>query len=156
MTRFLWVLSAVTLLACNGCNGNSPDPNVPPAGSSSGGAAGGSSSGGGTPAASETVVHVEDDGKTFDVAVGSTVTFKLAGNAGTGFVWKPSGVNAAVLAQQGDVSHETSGATPGAPNADVYHFQAVAAGSTPVEMDYVRPWEHGTPGKAIHVTVNVH
>jgi inhibitor of cysteine peptidase len=155
MTRFLLAFSAVALFACTGCNGNSPDPNVPPAGSSSGGAAGGSGSGG-APAAAETVVHVEDDGKTFDVAAGSTVTFKLAGNAGTGFMWKPNGVNAAVLAQQGDVSHETAGPTPGAPNADVYHFQAVAPGSTPVEMDYARPWEHGAPGKAIHVTVNVH
>jgi|SRR5579883_2958788 len=156
MTRFLVTLSALTLFACNGCNGNSPDPNTPSGGSSSGGTSSGGASSGASPAAGETVVHVEDDGKSFDVPVGSAVTFKLAGNAGTGFMWKPNGVNPAVLAQQGDVSHETSGATPGAPNADVYHFQAVAPGSTPVEMDYARPWEHGTPGKAIHVTVNVH
>ena len=33
----------------------------------------------------ETVIHVEDDGKSFDVAQGDTVTFKLARNAGTQF-----------------------------------------------------------------------
>jgi inhibitor of cysteine peptidase len=151
MIRYVLALSALTLFACNGCNGNSPGPNPPPP-NGTGTGAGGS----GGVATAETVVHVEDDGKTFDVAVGSAVTFKLAGNAGTGFVWKPAGVNPGVLAQQGDVSHETAGPTPGAPNADVYHFTAAAPGSTPVEMDYVRPWEHGPAGRAIHVTVNVH
>ncbi len=111
---------------------------------------------GSAPAAGETTIRVEDDGKTFDVAAGSTVTFKLAGNAGTGFMWKPNGVNTAVLAQQGSVTHVTSGSTPGAANEDVYHFRAVAPGSSTVEMDYARPWEHGPAGKAIHVTVNVH
>jgi predicted secreted protein len=106
--------------------------------------------------AGETTVRVEDDGKTFDVAAGSTLVFKLAGNAGTGFMWRPSGVNAAVLAQQGSVTHVTAGSTPGAANEDVYRFRAVAPGSSPVEMGYARPWEHGPAGKTIHVTVNVH
>jgi hypothetical protein len=40
---------------------------------------------------------------------------------------------------------------------DVYHFVANNPGTVAVEMDLRRPWEHGgTPGRAIHVTVNVH
>jgi predicted secreted protein len=100
---------------------------------------------------------VEDDGKTFDVSAGSTVAFKLANSAGTGFVWLPSGVDPGVLAQQGDRGSDVLSNVPGGPKADVYRFAAMRAGSTPVQMDLQRPWaKTAPPAKTIHVIVNVH
>jgi predicted secreted protein len=155
MIRLALAASAMSLLACNGCN---HDGGAPPA--SSGGVASLGApvtASAAAPASGETVVHVEDDGKSFEVARGSAVTFQLASNAGTGFVWMPAQVDPNVLAQQGDRTNELSSDVPGAPKMDVYHFVASNPGTVVVEMDLRRPWEHGgAPGRAIHVTVNVH
>jgi predicted secreted protein len=148
MIRHALVLSAMSLFACNGCNG---DGNTPPA--TGPGAPSGSAGG---PVAGETVVHVEDDGKTFDVGRGSPVTFKLSSNAGTGFQWVPVGIDPNILAQQGDRGQELSSDTPGAPKLEVYHFLANAPGTAVVEMDLKRPWGNQPPGRVIHVTINVH
>lgn len=144
----LTATSLVGLLACNGCNGGG---NTPPA---TGPAVVPSASG--MPAGGETLVHVEDDGKTFDVQRGSMVTFKLFSNAGTGFQWTPVGVDPNILAQQGDRTQELSSDTPGAPKMEVFHFLANAPGTAMVEMDLKRPWGNQPPGRVIHVTINVH
>lgn len=158
MIRAALLLTALSLFACNGCNG---DGNAPPAtgpvGSGAQTAPSGSAVAVTSPAAGgETVIHAEDDGRTFDVARGSAVTFKLAGNAGTGFQWSPAGVDPNVLAQQGDRAQELSSQTPGAPKVDVFHFLANAPGTTVVEMDLKRPWGNQPPGRVVHVTVKVH
>ena len=150
MIRQALALTAMSLFACNGCNG---DGNTPPA---TGPTPGAPSASGGVPAAGETVIHAEDDGKTFDVQRGSTVTFKLASNAGTGFQWVPVGVDPNILAQQGDRTQELSSDTPGAPKMEVYHFLANAPGTAMVEMDLKRAFGSQPPGRVIHVTVNVH
>jgi predicted secreted protein len=107
--------------------------------------------------AADPVVHVEDDGKTYDVAAGGTITFRLASQAGTGYVWMPFGGDPAVLAQVGDRSSELESSAPGAASIDVYRFVAQHPGSTAVEMDLQRPWtKNAPPAKAIHVLVNVH
>jgi predicted secreted protein len=151
MIRTAIVLTALSLFACNGCNG---DGNTPPA---AGPGAPGAPSGSATPVAGgETVIHAEDDGRTFDVMRGATVTFKLASNAGTGFQWSPASVDPNVLAQQGDRGQELSSDTPGAAKMDVFHFLANAPGTTVVEMDLKRPFGSQPPGRVVHVTVNVH
>jgi predicted secreted protein len=149
MIRAALVLSATFFLACNGCNhdGDPPPPNPNPNG--------GMPVPPGPPGA-ETVVHAEDDGRTFDVQHGSMVTFKLAGNAGTGFLWAPAAVDPNILAQQGDRTSEVGSDTPGAPKVDVYHFLAGNPGTAVVEMDFKRPWGNQPPVRAIHVTVTVH
>jgi predicted secreted protein len=150
MIRLALVLSAMSLLACNGCNGDGNTPPANPPGS------GGSAMPGAPGAPGETVIHVEDDGRTFDVNRGSPVTFKLASNAGTGFQWVPVGVDPNILAQQGDRTQELSSDTPGAPKLEVYHFLANAPGTAVVEMDLKRAFGNQPPGRVIHVTVNVH
>jgi predicted secreted protein len=140
---------AFASLACNACN----DHNAPPPNASASAGATGSAA----PQAGETIVHVEDDGKTLDIASGATVTFKLASNAGTGYVWMPTGVDPTVIAQVGDRTTEVESSVPGAPKVDVYRFAAQRAGTTAVEMDLQRPWtKNAPPARAIHVIVNVH
>jgi predicted secreted protein len=150
MIRHGMTLAALTLFACNGCNDGRPPP-APAAAAST--ASGGTAP---TPAAAETIIHAEDDGKPFDVARGAAVTFKLASNAGTGYVWVPTQVDATVLSQQGDRTNELGSDTPGAPKMDVYRFVGAAPGSTTVEMSLKRPFGSAPPARVIHVTVNVH
>jgi predicted secreted protein len=141
----------IALLACNGCHDSSAPPAsaaVVPSASASGNSA--------TPAGGETVVHVDDDGKSFDVARGATVTFSLPSNAGTGYIWTPTQVDTNVLAQQGDRTSDASSDVPGAPKADVYHFTAAGAGTTTVEMSLKRPFGSAPAGRVIHVTIAVH
>jgi predicted secreted protein len=153
MMRAGMLLFALSLFACHGCN---HDGGGPPAQSS--GAPGATASGGGTGTSSgETVIHAEDDGKSFDVAQGSMVTFRLPANAGTGYTWTPApGVDPNVLAPQGGPTNEPSSSQPGAPSAVVYHFLANAPGTANVEMDFKRPWGNQPPSRAVHVVVNVH
>ncbi len=146
MIRHALALSAVTLLACNGCN----DKNAPPA--NAGIPAG---SGVVAAAAGETVVHAEDGGKSFDVARGGIVTFKLTSNSGTGYLWTPTQVDGNLLAQQGERASETSSDAPGSSKLDVYRFVALSPGSTLVEMSLKRPFGSAPPARALRVTVNV-
>jgi predicted secreted protein len=104
----------------------------------------------------EVVIHVDDDGKTFDTTRGSIVTFKLASHTGTGYVWIPMQVDPSILTQQGDRTSAIASDTPGAPKLDIFHFTAGAAGSTVVEMSLKRPFGSAAPARSIHVTVNVH
>jgi predicted secreted protein len=150
MIRVALALAATTLIACNGCNGGGNAPPPAPNGSAVPGPGGPGTPGG------ETVISDQDDGKSFDVQHGTTVTFKLAANAGTGFNWFPAGVDPNILAQQGDRTNEVPSDTPGAPKTEVYHFLANAPGTAVVEMDLKRPWGNQPPGRVIHVTINVH
>jgi predicted secreted protein len=147
MIRLAAVLGSLWLLTC-ARSARPANPTV------SAGLAGGAASG---QPASDTVVHAEDDGKTFEVATGSTVTFKLASSAGTGYVWMATGADPAVLAQLGDRTSEVASDIPEATKMDVYRFAAQRAGSTPVQMDLQRPWtKSAPPAKSIHVIINVH
>ncbi len=160
-----FALLSISLLACNGCH----DGTVPPANATAESSAPASSQTATVPSATasastppapaasaETVVHVEDDGKSFDVAGGSTVTFSLPARAGTGYVWVPTQVDATVLTQQGDRTSDATSDVPGAPKLDVYHFAAAHAGTTTVEMSLKRPFGSGTPVRTVHFTVAVH
>jgi predicted secreted protein len=151
-TASLAVLALLLLLGCHGCGGGSPPAaQSATAGAPSAGPARGEGSTG------DAVVHVEDDGKTFDLAAGATITFKLASQAGTGYVWMPAGADPTVLAQVGDRASEVESSAPGANKVDVYRFVAQHAGSTAVEMDLQRPWtKSAPPARVIHVLVNVH
>jgi predicted secreted protein len=104
----------------------------------------------------ETVVHVEDDGKTFDVARGSTVTLSLASNAGTGYAWTPTQIDATLLAQQGDRAVvQNAPGVPGGPTSEVFHFIAQAPGTTSLEMSLKRGFGSGQPARVVHITINV-
>ena len=128
------MLATASLFASISCNHDSAPPPAPsqpqpdaattPVPSSSTGSA-----------SSETVVGSDDDGKTFDVQKGGTITFRLASNAGTGYIWKPTQIDAGILTQQGERTSELASDVPGASKVDVYRFEAQNTGSVPVEMD---------------------
>jgi predicted secreted protein len=106
--------------------------------------------------ATRVVVHADDDGKTFDLAVGSRIVFALANHSGTGFLWMPTRVDESILAPDGMRRSEVESDVPGAPKRDVLRFLAKNPGTTVVEMTLKRPFGNAPPGPAIHVTVRVH
>jgi hypothetical protein len=106
--------------------------------------------------AARVVVHAGDDGKTFDLAVGTRIVFALANRAGTGFLWMPTHVDESILAPDGMRRSEIESDVPGAPKRDVLRFLAKNTGTTVVEMTLKRPFGSAPPGPAIHVTVRVH
>jgi len=105
---------------------------------------------------SRVVVHMDDDGKTFDLAVGSRIVFALANHSGTGFVWTPTRVDESLLAPDGMRRSEIESDVPGAPKRDVLRYLAKKPGTTVVEMTLKRPFGGSPRGPAIHVTVRVH
>jgi predicted secreted protein len=142
------------LLACHGCREGAAGAPPTSAGGPAGVIAVTEPGDAASQPGAETVIGIEDDGKSFDVARGSTVAFKLASHAGTGYAWVPTQVEPGVLTQQGDRTNEVSSDAPGAPKLDVYRFVAAASGSTTVELSLRRSFG-GPPGKTIHVTINV-
>ncbi len=101
------------------------------------------------------VVHVDDDGKSFDLTVGSHIVFALANHSGTGFVWMPTRVDESLLSPDGMRRSEIESDVPGAPKRDVLRYVAKKVGTTVVEMTLKRPFGTAPPGPAIHVTVHV-
>jgi len=109
--------------------------------------------------AGETVLRVEDDGKTVDVAQGSTVVARLRLNAGTGYSWTASSSDAGVLEAHGERTSEqaSTSSMPGAPRFDVYRFAAKATGRADLSFELRRPWEQDAAAtRSVHVTVRVH
>ena len=150
------------MLACNGCRDGNSAPAIPSASATLAGSAGRAAAGSPTtppadaaPTGAETVVRLEDDGKTFDVARSSTVTFKLASRGGTGYAWLPTQVDAVALAQQGERTTELSSDTPGAPKLDVFRFTAIAPGSTSVEMSLRRAFGGAPPARVMRVVIQI-
>jgi predicted secreted protein len=103
---------------------------------------------------------VDDDGRTFEVARGATVTFKLPLASGTGYGWLPVPTDGGVVVQQGERASERprgeDGGMPGAPRLDVYRFEARSQGTAVVEWQLKRPWETDTPpARTLRVTIRV-
>jgi predicted secreted protein len=106
--------------------------------------------------AAGTIVRVEDDGRTIDVARGSTVTFELERHAGTGFEWVPAPLDGGALVQHGPRRGVRTSDVAGAPRLDVYEFDAETPGAATIEMQLRRPWQDQAPVKTVRVTVKVH
>jgi predicted secreted protein len=143
MLRACLAFAALPLLiASGGCTHDAPPP---------------VDAAGGVPSSSaDTVVRLDDDGKTIEVAQGTRVVFKLAASSGTGYAWVAAPVDASVLAAQGERAVERSADAPGAPKLDVLRFLAKGPGMVVVQLDLKRPWGDEPAVKTIKVTINVH
>src|SRR2546427_414009 len=133
----------LAFVASNACkDGSAPPPNAAESAALAASA---------PPVADATVVRAEDDGKTFDVARGGTVAFKLASNQGTGYAWAVTQVDASVLAQEGARTSEAASDTPGAGKADVFRFTAKKSGSTTVQLSLQRAFGDAGPARVVTV-----
>ena len=74
------------------------------------------------------------------VSEGTTFTVALDRRAGTGYEWTVDGADAHTVTLVGR-SIEHDGATPGAPEREVFVFLARRSGAATLHFTYGRPWE---------------
>ena len=98
-----------------------------------------------------------DDEKTVTITVrenknelmlrkGDTFVIKLERQAGTGFSWQIANNDNAVLKPKGEPSVEKSGdGKPGGTELQVFRFHAKAAGTSDLELHYLRPFDKDKP-----------
>ncbi|MGD2051102.1 MAG: protease inhibitor I42 family protein [Acidimicrobiia bacterium] len=110
-----------------------------------------------TTAPSQTyVLTMDDTGIDLEVTVGDVVEITLEGNPSTGYGWEVDLVDTAVLAPAGEPAFVTDSDLVGAPGAFTFTFDAVAAGSTGLELVERRPWEpEAAPLDAFGATITV-
>ena len=97
-----------------------------------------------------------DNAATVRVSRGGEVRITLDSNATTGYSWSLARLDPGVLekAHQEYVAPRTS--RVGAGGQEVWKFKARSAGTTPLRLEYRRPWEKdAAPARVFEVTVTV-
>ncbi len=116
------------------------------------------------PAISEKIANLKldasADGSTQQLIVGEVMSINLESNPSTGYSWFAKIANSEVLVVMGEpvfqAPAQTSTPVVGAPGTETLYFQASAAGTTTLTLEYKRGWETGvTPEKTITMTVEV-
>ncbi|MBV9949228.1 MAG: protease inhibitor I42 family protein [Myxococcales bacterium] len=158
---FAMALAASGEAACN-------SGNAPPAAASAGEGTGSAASP--TPAASppaedaqgaahELQLTDDDDGRSFDVAVGDAIAFRLPRHAGTGYRWNASIPKAGILVEVASAASEELGDAsprpPGSSRIEVVRFVAAAPGTAEVTLSLARAFGAPAPARSLHVTIRV-
>jgi inhibitor of cysteine peptidase len=96
-------------------------------------------------------------GGTVMVFAGDTVQVRLHSTPGTGYSWKVTQVNNAILAlQAAPVFVPPPPGIPGAEGHTVFNFRAAAPGSSTLQLAYARPPEQGAaPARTFSLGVTV-
>ncbi|HZY84553.1 MAG TPA: protease inhibitor I42 family protein [Gemmataceae bacterium] len=110
----------------------------------------------GTKAKTVTVTDKEDKGKV-TVPKGGALVVKLPITTGTGYTWVIAKNNADQLKSVGKSTIEKPDKPlPGAKTIQVFRFDAAAAGSSELTLEYKRPFEKDKPpAKTYKITVKV-
>ncbi|MFI5776059.1 protease inhibitor I42 family protein [Nocardia sp. NPDC051570] len=111
----------------------------------------------GIQAAAAVAIGAEADGKDVSLTVGQQLVLSLQANHTTGYQWKMQALDQSIVEQVGDPEYHpasTSNSPMGAGGTSVWHFTAVAPGTTTLALDYARSWEQDTAA-AQHFTVTV-
>jgi inhibitor of cysteine peptidase len=87
----------------------------------------------------------EDNGKTIELKVGDTMEIALQGNPTTGYQWQVESFDTAVLEAVGDPEYTPDTDAIGSGGVFVFHFKALATGTTPLQLEYLRVWDTSVP-----------
>jgi predicted secreted protein len=98
-----------------------------------------------------------DSGKQVAVDAGASFTVTLDSNPSTGFAWSISDITAeAVIDDVGSEFKDADNGMVGAGGQEVWTFDALAEGTSTIEMQYSRSWETDVePAETFTVTVVV-
>ncbi len=109
------------------------------------------------PASPGTVLRLteQDNGGTTAISVGTRVEVSLSSNPSTGYSWQLTRVDQAILEKTADTYLPPSHAMPGASGTEQWDFVGRAAGRTPLQLEYRRPWESTDLPAARSFTVTV-
>jgi inhibitor of cysteine peptidase len=98
------------------------------------------------------------DGSTVALTIGQELVLSLESNPTTGYSWQLAAAGTPVLSQQGEVEFIDQGeeGLVGAGGVEVFRFTAEQAGTTELNLVYLRTWEEGiSPIDEFSVTVEV-
>lgn len=84
-------------------------------------------------------------GTTVDLKQGATLIVRLEAAPGTGYGWQIIQNDATKLKLIGEPVFESAGQKAGGTEHEVFHFRALATGTTTLKLHYLRPWEKDTP-----------
>jgi predicted secreted protein len=85
--------------------------------------------------------------RSIGLSPGQSLVVTLCSNPTTGFQWEPAVIGTPTVIVQTDRRYVPPGSTlPGPPGSERLTFQAQAAGSSTIALDYSRPWEGGEKG----------
>ncbi|MGD8403474.1 MAG: protease inhibitor I42 family protein [Anaerolineales bacterium] len=99
-----------------------------------------------------------DNGKQINLQSGDVMTLSLESNPTTGYSWQVLEIDDQILTQDGDPEYKRATDTDnlvGAGGAETFRFKGVRAGSTRLELGYMRPWESVPPVETFSVEVIV-
>jgi len=89
-----------------------------------------------------------DNGAQIELSPGQTLTITLPSNPTTGYSWQVTQIDLKTLKQQGEAEYRQSPGSKdlvGAGGTETFHFEALQAGETTLQLAYHRPWENGVP-----------
>lgn len=89
------------------------------------------------------------------VSEGATFTVALEKQGGTGYGWSVAGTDTETVALVERRLERAPGAAPGAPERDIFVFQARRAGTATLRFTYARPWVAPAPPPALAYSVQV-
>ena len=105
--------------------------------------------------ASGIMIDESANGTTFSVAVGEILDVALQANPSTGFTWEVTVVDETILRPFGEPTFDPESTLVGASGTMHLMFEALAAGTTTLELAYHRPSESVAPAATFAVTVTV-
>ena len=108
-------------------------------------------------AAKEIRLAEEDNGTSVSLGVGDKLLISLPGNPSTGYSWEVQAVDAAILELVGEPEFASDSTDLlGAGGTLTLSFTARMAGTTTLELGYLRPWETGVaPLETFSIEVTV-
>lgn len=96
-------------------------------------------------AAAEITATEKDAGSTVEIECGDTLSVFLAANPTTGYNWRVSSVDRAVLPEAGPPSYRRDSDLIGSGGMITLSFEAAAPGKTLLSIVYERPFERDVP-----------
>jgi inhibitor of cysteine peptidase len=99
-------------------------------------------------------VHEEDNGQSFQLAVGAELRVTLNENPTTGFRWRIQKSGGPVIRPIGD-RFEARASLPGGSGVHTWCYEAVAGGQTTIEMTYARAWAPNAVAQRFEIRVTV-
>jgi inhibitor of cysteine peptidase len=107
-------------------------------------------------AARPSIVTEAQNSKTIVIAQNAPLIISLESNLSTGYSWRVSKNDPAIVKFVEQSAFPPMVRMPGAPGHEMFKFKAIATGSDSIELEYVRPWEKGVaPVKKFAIAVTV-
>ncbi len=107
----------------------------------------------------EVYLYMADDNTTVSMDPGTEVFITLESNPSTGYSWQVVEGDMAVIPLMTDPEYTADSTDPnivGGGGTETFHFTAGTAGTTVLQLGYLRPWEEGVdPIETFTVTIEV-